>query len=311
MLPSFSTSNCKIFGFTLVELSIVLVIIGLIIGGVMLGQDLIQTSKIRSTISQLERYKTGVSAFRTKYGVLPGDMDSATASAFGFAARGNYAGQGDNNGILEGVSANAASSNNGIWQTGETGLFWVDLSQANMIDGSFTRASFTLPGNITSSTSPNLSAFFPEAAIGNSNYFYVYSGGASHDCNNATAGDRKNYYGISAIATLAGGGYTLNPNNTGLSVMQAYNIDQKIDDGYPQFGNVLALRVYGACVYWAMGGGGAVSGTHILGTNIPSSAATAASSTTCYDNGNIVGTQKYSTSTNNGTGINCALTFSF
>lgn len=55
-------------GFTLVELSIVLVIIGLIIGGVMVGRDLIKTSEVRSQISQIEEFKTAVNTFKVKYG---------------------------------------------------------------------------------------------------------------------------------------------------------------------------------------------------------------------------------------------------
>ena len=47
-------------GFTLVELSIVLVIIGLIIGGVVVGRDLIDAATIRAQISQIEKYNTAV-----------------------------------------------------------------------------------------------------------------------------------------------------------------------------------------------------------------------------------------------------------
>jgi prepilin-type N-terminal cleavage/methylation domain-containing protein len=47
-------------GFTLIELSIVLVIIGLIIGGVLVGQDLIHAAQTRAAVSQLERYNSAV-----------------------------------------------------------------------------------------------------------------------------------------------------------------------------------------------------------------------------------------------------------
>ena len=77
-------------GFTLIEMSIVLVIIGLITGGVLVGRDLIEAAKIRAQITQVERFKTAVQTFRTKYNGLPGDLDSTDASAFGFTPSRRY-----------------------------------------------------------------------------------------------------------------------------------------------------------------------------------------------------------------------------
>ena len=114
-------------GFTLIELSIVLVIIGLIVGVVLVGQDLIRAAGVRATISQIEKYQTAVNTFRGKYGYLPGDIKDPDASMFGFAARGTLAGQGDGNGVIEGREG----SNSGIYQNGESTMFWVDLTTAN------------------------------------------------------------------------------------------------------------------------------------------------------------------------------------
>src|SRR5271155_2823005 len=110
-------------GFTLIELSIVLVIIGLIVGGVLVGQDLIRAAEVRATIAQIEKYNTAVNTFRGKYNALPGDMNAATATAFNFTARGAFAGEGDGNGVIEGISANATGDNNGFLQSGETTMF--------------------------------------------------------------------------------------------------------------------------------------------------------------------------------------------
>ncbi len=79
-----------------------LVIIGLIVGGVLVGQDLIKAAQARATITQIEKYHTAVNTFRGKYGELPGDISAAGASQFGFAPRGPDAGQGDGNGVIEG-----------------------------------------------------------------------------------------------------------------------------------------------------------------------------------------------------------------
>src|ERR1700691_4838931 len=89
-------------GFTLIELSIVLVIIGLVVGGVLVGQDLIRAAEVRATISQIEKYNTAARTFYGKYGYLPGDIKDPDASNFGFQARGTHEGQGDGNGIIEG-----------------------------------------------------------------------------------------------------------------------------------------------------------------------------------------------------------------
>jgi hypothetical protein len=75
-------------GFTLIDISIVLVIIGLIVGEVLVGRDLIEASRIRAQISQLEKFNLVANTFKLKYGYLLGDIPEPHASAFGFAARG-------------------------------------------------------------------------------------------------------------------------------------------------------------------------------------------------------------------------------
>ena len=65
-------------GFTLIELSIVLVIVGLIIGGILVGQQLIHAAQIRQQAKQFELINAGVNTFRTKYNCLPGDCPDAT-----------------------------------------------------------------------------------------------------------------------------------------------------------------------------------------------------------------------------------------
>ena len=124
-------------GFTLVELSLVLVIIGLVAGGVLVGRDLIAAATIRSTISQIEKYKTAVNTFRTKYNYLPGDIPADQAVQTGLAERdGGYA-DGNGDGLVVGLSQfTFATLQEQIWYSyltrvyagGETVLFWTDLS---------------------------------------------------------------------------------------------------------------------------------------------------------------------------------------
>jgi prepilin-type N-terminal cleavage/methylation domain-containing protein len=164
--PQSSTATRQSSGFTLIELSIVLVIIGLIIGGILTGQSLIDAAAQRAQVTQVERYNTAVNTFRAKYGNLPGDIPDPTASQFGFQARGTGAGQGDGNGIIEGYGNGYDASNSGFYEgAGETSVFWVDLSTAGLVDGGFNTASPNtyLSGNVTASSSPPLSAYFPAA----------------------------------------------------------------------------------------------------------------------------------------------------
>ena len=66
-------------GFTLVELSIVLVILGLLVGGVLTGQSLIRAAELRTVSTQYATFSTAVNTFRDKYFTIPGDMTNASA----------------------------------------------------------------------------------------------------------------------------------------------------------------------------------------------------------------------------------------
>lgn len=112
-------------GFTLVELAIVLVIIGLVIAGVLKGQELITNARLKSTTADVEAMRGAVNTFRDKYGALPGDYAQAQAR-IGDAAGVNWDGAGDGNGdgIVDG---------DGI--TGETMRFWNHLAAADMVKG--------------------------------------------------------------------------------------------------------------------------------------------------------------------------------
>lgn len=65
-------------GFTLIELSVVLVIVSLIVAGVTVGQDLYESAKLRKVISTKESYVLAINSFRLKYDCLPGDCRQAS-----------------------------------------------------------------------------------------------------------------------------------------------------------------------------------------------------------------------------------------
>jgi prepilin-type N-terminal cleavage/methylation domain-containing protein len=281
-------------GFTLIELSIVLVIIGFIAGGVLVGRDLVRAAEVRATILQIEKYNTAVNTFRQKYGYLSGDIRDPDASSFGFAARGQYAGEGDGNGIIEGVTSNSANQNFGVHEAaGETLMFWADLSSAKLIDGTFTAASTHTP--VTSTPSSATPLYLPPAKLGRGNYFYVWSGG--YQPLTTGDGDGINYFGLGAVTGIANPTYFT--SRFGLSVSEASEIDRKIDDGLPIKGKVTAKYLN-----WT------TQSFHWVGTQ--GTAATAASASTCYDNNNVGGAeQQYSVMQSGGGNINCNLSIRF
>lgn len=65
-------------GFTLVEIAIVLVVVGLLLGGVLKGQSLIQGAKVSNTVKQMQGLQTMVFTFQDRFGGLPGDMSNAS-----------------------------------------------------------------------------------------------------------------------------------------------------------------------------------------------------------------------------------------
>ena len=80
-------------GFTLVEIAIVLVIIGLLLGGVLKGQGLIDSAKVKNIIQQSNSLSAAVNAYQDKFRALPGDDVMATSHVPGASANGNGDGQ--------------------------------------------------------------------------------------------------------------------------------------------------------------------------------------------------------------------------
>ncbi len=230
-------------GFTLIELSIVLVIIGLIVGGVLVGRDLITSASLRSQIAQIDKIQTAVTTFQGKFGALPGDIDEATAGKFGFTAPAwSRGGDGDkivsNNGFIEGTEEpcfdGCGSNGPGNY---ETAYFWDDLSSAAggrlIQEGNFKKIfSPTTDQCELILNASNASECEPKAKIGDSNYLTIYNNGHS-PLPNIPAG---NWLQLSKI--LNDGTINIPYFHEALTTKQAYDIDKKIDDGIPIKGNV-------------------------------------------------------------------------
>ncbi len=83
-------------GFTLVEIAIVMVIIGLLIGGILKGQAMVQNAKVKRVVKQADELRAAVMAFYDKYGVYPGDENEAAVPP-GTDGEGDGDGQIENN----------------------------------------------------------------------------------------------------------------------------------------------------------------------------------------------------------------------
>ncbi len=111
-------------GFTLVEIAVVLVVIGLLLGGVLKGRELITTARVHSLTEQQASVRSAYRAFIDRYRARPGDMDrSAAARAIGASIRTG----GDADGRLQAPSAG--------WR--ELNAVWEHLSKAGFIEGRF------------------------------------------------------------------------------------------------------------------------------------------------------------------------------
>jgi prepilin-type N-terminal cleavage/methylation domain-containing protein len=111
-------------GFTLIEIAIVLVIIGLLLGGVLKGQELITGARVRNLIQQQDGVKAAYFGFLDRYRALPGDYASAKANISNVSADGNA------NGQIE-------LSNTATTVVKEAVLSWEHLSKAGFINGSY------------------------------------------------------------------------------------------------------------------------------------------------------------------------------
>lgn len=125
-------------GFTLVELSIVLVIIGLIIGGVLTGQQIIQNARITNAINGIQAYEAQFQTYAQNYGALPGDDPSASAR-FSSLGGSEETVDGNNDGRVGTSSSFDTSDTSGTAY--ESRLVWAHLRAAGLVKNQITGGS--------------------------------------------------------------------------------------------------------------------------------------------------------------------------
>lgn len=198
-------------GFTLIELAIVLVIIGLLLGGVLKGQELITNAKVKSMANELKAMQIMVYGYQDKFHAIPGDDIAADTHMV--------------NGVVAATPAAPAARGNaqleGVWDsqvtTDETFLFWQHV-----------RLSGLAQGSPIFNTAPTLAAFIPRNSDGGR------LGIASMSSFKSATGNGI----IDDAAPLPPFEGSFAACSTGITGKLAKQIDVTIDDGNTQTGQV-------------------------------------------------------------------------
>lgn len=111
-------------GFTLVEIAIVLVIIGLLLGGVLKGQEIITNAKVKNLENSVDGLAAAIYSYQDRYHAYPGDDNKA--SRFPNLTAGSYNGNGD--GIIAGTFNTVSTSQ-------ESSRLWLHLRNSGLVSG--------------------------------------------------------------------------------------------------------------------------------------------------------------------------------
>jgi prepilin-type N-terminal cleavage/methylation domain-containing protein len=216
-------------GFTLVELAIALTIIGLLIAGVLKGQELLAESRIKMTIAQVKAFQAAHITFKDVYsGAIPGDMKNATSRITNCVTSLNGCRNGDGSGIIDtGIHWGNSVVNRAL--SAENAQYWKHMALANLITGIDTGIKVT-----------------PIDPFGKSLPASKLKGGfwARSAKDYLKPANKSIYAHMSGNLILwradpIGRGET--SSGTTVSPMIAWRIDQKMDDGYAWNGSVEAI----------------------------------------------------------------------
>ena len=199
--------NRKQSGFTLVEIAIVLVIIGLLLGGILKGQQLINSARVRNMADQNSGVQAAYYGFIDRYRQVPGDMPAATACT-------SITVNVDPN--CGGAPTIGGNQNGRIDQWTEAGAIWAHLSAAGFLNGSF------------SGSTANAAAYeigVPQGVVPGNAFQQPIFLGYSNDYENGVA---------------AGTVRLLFTFGAGSSASLLRELDVKLDDGQPGTGVVRA-----------------------------------------------------------------------
>jgi prepilin-type N-terminal cleavage/methylation domain-containing protein len=226
-------------GFSLVELSVVLVILGLLTGGILTGQSLIRAAELRSIPAEFQEYEAAIKTFEGKYFALPGDMNNATqfwGSASGVSCSMGESTAGNGTETCNGNGDGSVTYGGSTDEYVEMFMFWQHLANAGLVNGQYTGRSdgihhehAVIRTNVPASKFPNAGwSILGDMVI-----------------NTGTAGDPNPVaYGATYKYPLYFGAqhsdYEL--HEPILRPEEAWNIDKKMDDGVASTGRVVMDR---------------------------------------------------------------------
>ena len=205
-------------GFTLVELSIVLIIIGLIIGGIIKGQELVTNARVASGIGTLKTIDAAVTTFKQAYGNMPGDINNSSTRVPN--CTGNCATNGNENGYLDQTPDVVQSMGN------EASAFWAQLSAANILGG-----IDSVPTGVIEGES------HPKFDVNGALRIGYHQGGAPINGSTTLQPSAAGHY-IAVTRDLNANADNVAAN--ALTPSEAYRLDVKIDDDVPNTGILLA-----------------------------------------------------------------------
>lgn len=220
--------------FTLIEISIVLVIIGLVVSGVLVGRSLIATAQLKRSTTQIEKFQTAVNTFRVKYNCIPGDCINATnywsANSNGCPMSSSVSAgttcNGDGNGVLGSDTADYHSA-----PAQEYVRFWEQLSISRLIPNTFSTRGYSQAqyGYVTETCGSSYPC--PAYARGGNSLVVIQQLVLSMPYSGVPPGTNgsKLYYMVSDGGDIYP---AFSPN-------EAKSIDLKSDDGLPFTGSIL------------------------------------------------------------------------
>ncbi len=222
---AFKALSKKQHGFTLVELAIVMIIIGLLLGGVLKGQQLISNAKVKGTISQLKAYQAAFYSFKDSYGAIPGDMRNANTRLQGCdAGNANSCLPGDGNSLIGPIERVWADEVSSLPAHNENVQYWKHLALADLITGIDPSINTTSIANFAwGATHP--------ASVIRGGFQMVYS-------EPATWNTSFNGHILRLQGAVVGNPVLPNGENP-LNSKEIRQIDQTMDDGYAETGVIV------------------------------------------------------------------------
>ncbi len=224
-------------GFTLVELSIVMIIIGLLIGGILKGQELIANARLAAAISKVKAIDAAMNTFRDSYATLPGDATNPT-TRFPNCTTGKCSTAGNGNNIIGAASATGTAAGQGA--ATENLAAWAQLAATDLLGG--IRNGTTAANAVSGET-------VPSAEVPGQIYIGYENGTVRPTGTTATESiPRAGHYLLIHNGTSGGGAAVAASGATtgSLTPSQASRIDTKLDDGSPNIGAVVAMGAISA-----------------------------------------------------------------